>query len=142
MIPFFSETVDTTEYMFKLALVQGNKNHILQIIKTCRLVGESIIAYLQQKGYPEIALHFVEDSKTKFLLALECGDLDIAYTCAEELKDDDSWLKLGQAALEQGDFEVQEAFFWEKIFLWVKISNRIFFSPANAQVETAILCQN
>ena len=30
-----------------------------------KLVGQSIISYLQQKGYPEVALHFVEDVKVK-----------------------------------------------------------------------------
>jgi len=97
--------IDTTEFMFKLALIKGDKNGILKIIEKSRLVGESIIGYLQKKGYPEIALHFVEDMKTKFALALECGDLEIAYECAESLNEPDSWLKLGQAALQQGEFE-------------------------------------
>merc|ERR1712110_465140 len=91
--------------MFKLALIQGNKKEIEKIIGTQRLVGESIIGYLQQKGYPEIALHFVQDLKTKFALALECGDLEVAKTCAEELDERDSWLKLSEAALVQGEFE-------------------------------------
>ena len=30
-----------------------------------KLVGHSSIAYLQKKGYPEVALHFVQDPKTK-----------------------------------------------------------------------------
>lgn len=97
--------VDTTEYMFKLSLVHGKKKEILKIIKTSRLVGESIIGYLQKKGYPEIALHFVEDPKTKFALALECGDLDRAFDCAQEMNDNVCWEKLAQVALQQGDFE-------------------------------------
>jgi len=98
-------SMDTTEFMFKLALIKGDKNGIMKIIERSRLVGESIIGYLQKKGYPQIALHFVEDMKTKFALALECGELEVAYECAEQLKDPDSWNKLGQVALEQGDFE-------------------------------------
>jgi hypothetical protein len=33
---------------------------VLAMIKSGQLCGQSIIAYLQQKGYPEIALHFVQ----------------------------------------------------------------------------------
>ncbi|KAE8238012.1 hypothetical protein A4X13_0g8552 [Tilletia indica] len=40
---------------------------------TSNLVGQAIIAYLQKKGYPEIALHFVQDKCTRFDLAIECG---------------------------------------------------------------------
>lgn len=47
------------------------------MVKTAKLVGQSIIAYLQKKGYPEVALHFVKDEKTRFGLALECGNLEV-----------------------------------------------------------------
>ena len=42
------------------------------MVRTAKLIGESIISYLQKKGYPEVALHFVKDEKTRFGLALEC----------------------------------------------------------------------
>lgn len=48
------------------------------MVKTAKLVGQSIIAYLQKKGYPEVALHFVKDEKTRFGLALECGNIDVS----------------------------------------------------------------
>jgi len=47
------------------------------MVKTAKLVGQSIIAYLQKKGYPEVALHFVKDEKTRFGLALECGNIEV-----------------------------------------------------------------
>jgi coatomer protein complex subunit alpha (xenin) len=47
------------------------------MVRTAKLVGQSIIAYLQKKGYPEVALHFVKDEKTRFGLALECGNIDV-----------------------------------------------------------------
>ncbi|KAF8208547.1 coatomer WD associated region-domain-containing protein [Mycena galopus ATCC 62051] len=50
----------------------------LYIIRTSTLLGQSIIAYLQQKGFPEIALHFVQDTSTRFELAPECGNLEHA----------------------------------------------------------------
>ncbi|KAF9031140.1 coatomer WD associated region-domain-containing protein [Rhodocollybia butyracea] len=79
-------TFDPTEYRFKLALLKNNYEEMLYIIKTSTLLGQSIIAYLQQKGFPEyehhthlpIALHFVQDTKTRFELAIECGNLDVA----------------------------------------------------------------
>ena len=47
-------TIDPTEYRFKLALVKKNYEEMLQIIKTSNLVGQSIISYLQKKGYSEV----------------------------------------------------------------------------------------
>lgn len=48
------------------------------MVRTAKLVGQSIIAYLQKKGYPEVALHFVKDEKTRFALALECGNIEVS----------------------------------------------------------------
>lgn len=49
-------TVDPTEYRFKLALVRQNYEEVLHLIKTSNLVGQSIISYLQKKGYPEVSV--------------------------------------------------------------------------------------
>jgi coatomer protein complex subunit alpha (xenin) len=48
------------------------------MVRNAKLVGQSIIAYLQKKGYPEVALHFVKDEKTRFGLALECGNIEVS----------------------------------------------------------------
>jgi coatomer subunit alpha len=77
--------IDPTEYRFKLALVKRNYEEMLSIIKNSSLVGQSIIAYLQKKGYPEIALQFVQDPQTRFELAIECGNLDVAVEMAKQL---------------------------------------------------------
>lgn len=53
---------------------------VLNMVRSANLVGQSIIAYLQKKGYPEVALHFVKDEKTRFGLALECGNLEVHFT--------------------------------------------------------------
>ena len=52
--------MDPTEYRFKLALIKHNYDEVLRIIQTSNLVGQSIIAYLQKKGFPEVRLsrHF------------------------------------------------------------------------------------
>lgn len=50
--------IDPTEYRFKLALVRKNYDEVLHIIRTSNLVGQSIIAYLQKKGFPEVSVAF------------------------------------------------------------------------------------
>lgn len=47
--------MDPTEYKFKLALAKNNYDEVLRIIQTSNLVGQSIIAYLQKKGFPEVS---------------------------------------------------------------------------------------
>ena len=49
-------TFDPTEYRFKLALLKNNYEEMLYIIRTSTLLGQSIIAYLQKKGFPEVCL--------------------------------------------------------------------------------------
>lgn len=94
--------VDPTEYCFKLALVNRKYDEVLHMVRHAKLVGQSIIAYLQQKGYPEVALHFVKDEKTRLALALQCGNIEAALEAAKALDDKMCWEKLGEAALMQG----------------------------------------
>ena len=100
--------VDPTEYRFKLALIKRNYEEMLQIIKTSSLVGQSIIAYLQKKGYPEIALQFVQDPQTRFELAIECGNLDVAVEMAKQLDRPKLWTRLGTEALSHGNHQIVE----------------------------------
>jgi coatomer protein complex subunit alpha (xenin) len=100
--------IDPTEYRFKLALVKRNYDEMLQIIKTSSLVGQSIISYLQKKGYPEIALQFVQDPQTRFELALECGNLDVAIEMAREIDRPTLWSRLGTEALAHGNHQTVE----------------------------------
>ncbi|KIW75049.1 hypothetical protein Z517_11820 [Fonsecaea pedrosoi CBS 271.37] len=101
-------TIDPTEYRFKLALVKRNYDEMLQIIKTSPLVGQSIISYLQKKGYPEIALQFVQDPQTRFELAIECGNLEVATEMAKELDRPKIWTRLGTEALVHGNHQTVE----------------------------------
>ncbi|KAL1983115.1 hypothetical protein VTN96DRAFT_445 [Rasamsonia emersonii] len=100
--------IDPTEYRFKLALVKRNYDEMLHIIKTSSLVGQSIIAYLQKKGYPEIALQFVQDPQTRFELAIECGNLDVAIEMAKELDRPKLWSRLAVEALAHGNHQTVE----------------------------------
>ena len=101
-------SVDPTEYRFKLALVKRNYDEMLQIIKNSTLVGQSIISYLQKKGYPEIALQFVQDPQTRFELAIECGNLEVATEMAKELDRPNIWTRLGAEALIHGNHQTAE----------------------------------
>ncbi|KAL0936725.1 coatomer subunit [Colletotrichum truncatum] len=100
--------VDPTEYRFKLALVKRNYEEMLHIIQNSSLVGQSIISYLQKKGYPEIALQFVQDPTTRFELAIECGNLDVAVEMAKELDRPKLWQRLSSEALAHGNHQIVE----------------------------------
>ncbi|ENN79199.1 hypothetical protein D910_09097 [Dendroctonus ponderosae] len=102
--------IDTTECKFKLALINHRYEEVLNMVQKSRLVGQSIISYLQQKGYPEVALHFVKDDKTRFTLALECGNIDIALEAAKALNDKTCWDQLAQAALWQSTNQLSLAY--------------------------------
>ena len=99
--------IDTTEAQFKLALDRRDYPEVMRMVKHSRLCGQAIISYLQEKGFPEVALHFVQDSKSRFKLALACGNIQVAMGIALELGDE-AWGELGVEALRQGNHEVVE----------------------------------
>lgn len=101
-------TIDPTEYRFKKALVNKNFPEVIRIIKNSNLVGQNIISYLQKSGYPEIALQFVEDPQTRFDLATQYGNLEVALEEAEKLNNDLVWEKLGKEAFAQGNTDIVE----------------------------------
>ncbi len=101
-------SIDTTECFFKVALMKKQYGEVIRMIRNSRLCGQAIIAYLQAKGFPEVALHFVEDKKTRFNLAIECGNLEVAMQSAEEVDDTECWNRLAVEALRQGNQSVVE----------------------------------
>ncbi|KAJ8450920.1 hypothetical protein Cgig2_032545 [Carnegiea gigantea] len=100
--------IDATEYIFKLSLMRKRYDHVMSMIRSSQLVGQAVIAYLQQKGFPEVALHFVKDEKTCFNLALESGNIQIAVASAKEIDEKDHWYRLGLEALRQGNAGIVE----------------------------------
>lgn len=101
-------SIDLTEALFKLALEEKNYPEVMRMVKHSRLCGEAIVSFLQEKGYPEVALHFVQDKHTRFRLALACGNIEIAMNVAYEIGDDKCWRQLAAEALRQGNHEVVE----------------------------------
>ena len=100
--------IDPTECQFKLCLHKKEFDKVVRIIKQSKLSGHAIIAYLQKKGYPQVALHFVADEQTRFNLAVQCGNVDVALQAAYALDSKDNWQKLGAEALKQGNHQVVE----------------------------------
>jgi coatomer subunit alpha len=100
--------IDPTEYAFKLLLLRKRYDDVKRIISQNRLRGQAIIAYLQQKGFPEVALHFVRDEKTRLALALDSGAIDVAHDAAIALDDPNAFRQLADVALVQGNLDVVE----------------------------------
>ncbi len=57
--------------------------------------------------FSQIALHFVQDTNTRFELAIECGNLDVAVETAKEIDRSDCWERLAQQALKQGNHKAK-----------------------------------
>lgn len=127
-------TIDPTEYRFKLALVKRQYDEMLNIIKTSSLVGQSIISYVQKKGYPEIALQFVQDPQTRFELALECGNLDVAVETAKQLDKLSLWQRLSVEALAHGNHQIVEMTY-QKLQSFDKLSFLYLATGDNAKLQ-------
>ncbi|KAM2703132.1 hypothetical protein EV2_004759 [Malus domestica] len=80
-------------------------DQVMNMIKSCELCGQAMIAYLQQKGFTEVGLHFVKDERTRFNLALGSGNIQIAVASAKEK---DHWYRLGVEAPCQGNASIVE----------------------------------
>ncbi|CAE7866195.1 unnamed protein product, partial [Symbiodinium necroappetens] len=102
------QRLNCSEYLFKLALHKRNFNDVKLWISNGRLCGNAVIGYLKSKGFPEVALHFVEDQQTRFNLALEYGHIEEAMTAAQELDERSCWNRLGLEALRQGNQQIVE----------------------------------
>ncbi|CAG9323393.1 unnamed protein product [Blepharisma stoltei] len=96
------------EYRFKLALHCKRYNEVKLILESGGLIGNGVVKYLQDRGFSEIALYFVEDEKTRFNLAIQAGIIEIALQSAYKLNDKECWLKLGSEALRQGNSQIVE----------------------------------
>merc|ERR1712176_385183 len=70
--------IDDTEYVFKRALTN--------------------------KEYSEVRLRFVQDSSTRFELAIECGNINDAFDCCRQMNNEAIWNRFAAAALMQGNY--------------------------------------
>ncbi|KAG8377864.1 hypothetical protein BUALT_Bualt08G0077800 [Buddleja alternifolia] len=100
--------IDSTEYVFKLHLLRKRYDQVMGMIKNSELCGQAMIAYLQQKGFPQVALYFVKDERTRFNLAIESGNIEKALESAKKIDKNDHWYRLGVEALRQGNAGIVE----------------------------------
>lgn len=77
-----------------MALQQKNLLEVKEILSKGNLCGHSIVSYLKEQGHSEIALFFEQDLKQRFSLAIACGNLQVAFDSAAELKDKECFSKL------------------------------------------------
>eukprot|EP00658_Telonema_sp_P-2_P058507 TRINITY_DN469_c0_g1_i1.p1 TRINITY_DN469_c0_g1~~TRINITY_DN469_c0_g1_i1.p1 ORF type:complete len:1228 (-),score=236.64 TRINITY_DN469_c0_g1_i1:177-3860(-) len=123
--------INSTEYMFKMALLNRKLDEVKRVMNSGRLCGQAIIAYLKNKGFPEVALHFVSDEKTRFDLAVESGNIDIAVKSAQALDQQQCYQQLAMEALKHGKIEVVESAYiktqsWERLsFLYMLTGNHV-----------------
>lgn len=96
------QLVSKSECLFKSSLMQNDIQGVKSFIKNNKLVGQSLISYLQKKNYPAVALSLTTDLKSKFELALKSGNLQAAYESATHIKDPACFDKLAQEALLHG----------------------------------------
>jgi len=142
--------VDCSEYLFKLALSQRRYEAVIAMIRSGALCGAAITAYLQAKGYPEVALHFTAEPKARFALAIACGNIEVALAAAQALdaqagggdghggggggdgglsgaggagggEGGEAWYRLGVEALRQGNFSIVE-FAYQRTKAWERLA--------------------
>lgn len=99
--------IESEEYTIKHALYEKNWDLIKPILQK-KPMGNSLISYLYKKNYAALALKLVDDKKARFSLAIDSGNLEIAYKTAIELKDKECYKKLAEEALRQGNHQLVE----------------------------------
>jgi len=109
--------VNMIEATFKETLLRKDMENVKHLIKHFRLAGKSILRYLQTKGYPEIAMLFVSDQETKFQLAIECGEVEVAVETVMAMEKESGkgsktttkcWDDLAKYAMKIGNIQVAE----------------------------------
>jgi hypothetical protein len=56
----------------------------------------------------QVALYFTQEPLTRFNLALECGNIEVALEAAKILDKKDCWNRLAVEALRQGNHQIVE----------------------------------
>lgn len=126
--------VDTSEFSFKLNLLNRSYDQAQQLLKSPSLHGRTMVSYLQEKGFSEVALIFARDQSTRIELALECGNLEVALSAAEELDQPSTWQRLGAEALRQGNHQVVE-FAYQKTKNFERLSFLYLISGNKAKLS-------
>lgn len=99
--------VDPSEWMFKLSLLEGDEVMMKELLMSTNFIGQSIIAYLRDKGHSSVALEFVKDPLIRFDLFLDCEMFEEAWDIASShLNSRDHYLILAERSLKLGNISV------------------------------------
>lgn len=131
---------DREEYLFKASLYYKDAKRIKFLMENHKQLGNSIISYLYKKNYPAIALNMVKDTRARFSLALDSGNLETAFrACHDQIKDKDCYAKLGDEALRQGNHQIVEISYqntraYEKLSFLYLVTGNLFKLEKMGQV--------
>ncbi|KAL3514719.1 hypothetical protein ACH5RR_027436 [Cinchona calisaya] len=78
------------------------------MIRNSKFGGKTMVAYLLQKGFPEVALHFAKEKLTRFNSAHGGQNTEIAVDSAKEIAGIDDWYRLGEEALRRRNTGILE----------------------------------
>jgi len=100
--------VNTEEYRFRAAVIDGKEDEVLTRANSGKIIGQSQLQFLRDAGHPKIALHFIQDPKTRFCLSMESCDLSSALEAADNLQDKICWNRLADLSLLSGNIKIAE----------------------------------
>jgi coatomer subunit alpha len=75
--------------------------------------GSAIVSYLHKKNYPSVALSLTSDPAKKFQLALKSANLEAAYESAQAINQRQSYEKVAEYAMYQGNYECASKIYQE-----------------------------
>jgi len=101
-----TENFNYAEVRFKLSLFNKNYDDVVNILRSGVIHGLKAIENIQNAGFPDLSLKFVNDPKQKFYLALQSGKLEEASSAADILKDKIYYDKLAAKAMMMGKLNV------------------------------------
>jgi len=101
-----TENFNYAEVRFKISLFNKNYDDVVNILRSGVIHGLKAIENIQNAGFPDLSLKFVNDPKQKFYLALQSGKLEEASSAADILKDKIYYDKLAEKAMMMGKLNV------------------------------------
>lgn len=101
-----TEAFNYLNVRFKLSLFNTNYDDVVNILKASPNIGLKTIENIQNAGFPDLSLKYVNDPKQKFSLALQSGKLEEAMAAADILKEKVYYEKLAEKAMGVGKLNV------------------------------------
>lgn len=106
-----STPLNTSEYRLKLCMYKKKYESVAKLLSTGEVKGNAPIKFLEEQGFPELSLQFEKNDKAKFQMALNSGNLKVAFEVATQLKQKDLFIPLAKEAMRQGNKSITEKCF-------------------------------